>query len=82
MGEYAADGRAGRKRRAAIGEQASGHRVDIGAPVTREVLYIEVWAEPITAVAARYVASGSFIAQLCTRLKCPATPTGTCAALP
>lgn len=40
-------------------------------PVTRETLYEEVWAEPMTKVAARYGVSSSFLARVCTRMNVP-----------
>jgi hypothetical protein len=39
--------------------------------VEREVLYEEVWAEPMTTVAARYGLSSNFLARVCERLKIP-----------
>lgn len=39
--------------------------------VTRETLYEEVWAEPMTKVAARYGVSSSFLARVCERLNVP-----------
>lgn len=39
--------------------------------VSREQLYEEVWAEPITTVALKYKVSSSFLARICTRLKVP-----------
>ncbi len=36
--------------------------------VFREELYEEVWAEPMTTVAARYGVSSSFLARVCERL--------------
>jgi len=39
--------------------------------VTREVLYQQVWAEPMTTVALRYNVSSSFLARVCTQLKVP-----------
>lgn len=39
--------------------------------VSREQLYEEVWAEPMTAVAPKYKVSSSFLARICTRLKVP-----------
>ncbi|MCW3013526.1 MAG: hypothetical protein JWO02_618 [Solirubrobacterales bacterium] len=39
--------------------------------VPREVLYKEVWAEPMTTVAARYGLSSNFLARVCERLKIP-----------
>jgi len=47
-----------------------------GSPVTREALYEEVWAEPLTTVAPRYGVSGSFLARVCTRLNVPRPPPG------
>lgn len=39
--------------------------------VAREVLYKEIWAEPMTTVAARYGLSSNFLARVCERLKIP-----------
>lgn len=39
--------------------------------VSRERLYQEVWAEPMTKVAQKYKVSGSFLARICTNLKVP-----------
>jgi len=39
--------------------------------ITREELYEEVWAEPMTKVAARYNVSSSFLARVCKRLTVP-----------
>ena len=39
--------------------------------VTREQLYREVWAEPMTTVAARYQVSSSFLARVCRDLRVP-----------
>jgi hypothetical protein len=39
--------------------------------LTREKLYEEVWAEPMTKVAARYGVSSSFLARVCERLSVP-----------
>lgn len=39
--------------------------------IAREALYGEVWAEPMTKVAARYEVSSSFLARVCTRLNVP-----------
>lgn len=36
--------------------------------VSREKLYEEVWAEPMTTVAARYGVSSNFLARVCERL--------------
>ncbi len=44
--------------------------------VTREQLFEEVWAEPMTAVAARYGISGNFLARVCERLGVPRPPRG------
>lgn len=41
------------------------------APVSRERLYEEVWAEPMTTVAKKYGVSGSFLARVCTWLNVP-----------
>ncbi|MGC4120489.1 MAG: hypothetical protein QM765_39100 [Myxococcales bacterium] len=45
-------------------------------PVSREKLYEEVWAEPATAVAARYKVSSNFLARVCRRLGVPVPPRG------
>jgi hypothetical protein len=39
--------------------------------ITREKLYEEVWAEPMTKVAARYNVSSSFLARVCKGLNVP-----------
>ncbi len=44
--------------------------------VTREKLYEEIWAEPMTKVAARYGVSSSFLARVCERLNVPRPPRG------
>lgn len=44
--------------------------------VSRERLYEEVWAEPMTTVALKYKVSSSFLARICTRLKVPRPPRG------
>jgi len=44
---------------------------DNKAPVSRERLYQEVWAEPMTTVALRYKVSSSFLARVCTWLNVP-----------
>lgn len=44
--------------------------------VSREQLYEEVWAEPMTKVAARYGVSSSFLARVCARLNVPRPPRG------
>ncbi|MBE0618856.1 MAG: hypothetical protein IH608_13185 [Proteobacteria bacterium] len=44
--------------------------------VDREKLYEEVWAEPMTKVAARYHVSSSFLARVCERLNVPRPPRG------
>lgn len=41
------------------------------APVSREQLYAEVWAEPMTKVALKYGVSSSFMARVCTWLNVP-----------
>ena len=43
--------------------------------ITREKLYEEVWAEPMTKVAARYNVSSSFLARICKRSDCAAPST-------
>lgn len=40
-------------------------------PVSREQLYAEVWAEPMTKVALKYKVSSSFMARVCTWLNVP-----------
>jgi hypothetical protein len=44
---------------------------DERVPVSRERLYQEVWAEPMTTVALRYKVSSSFLARVCTWLNVP-----------
>ncbi len=44
---------------------------DNKTPVSRERLYQEVWAEPMTTVAKKYGVSGSFLARVCTWLNVP-----------
>lgn len=44
--------------------------------VTREHLYNEVWAEPMTTVAKRYDVSSNYLARICERLKIPRPPRG------
>jgi hypothetical protein len=39
--------------------------------VTREKLFEEIWAEPMTTVAARYNVSSTYLARICKRLKVP-----------
>jgi hypothetical protein len=41
------------------------------AAVTREHLYDEVWAEPMTTVAKRYGVSSNYLARICEQLKVP-----------
>lgn len=43
----------------------------MSAPVSREALYSEVWAEPMTTVASRYGVSSSFLARVCASLNVP-----------
>jgi hypothetical protein len=45
-------------------------------PITREKIYEEVWAEPMTTVAARYDVSSNFLARVCERLAVPRPPRG------
>jgi hypothetical protein len=49
--------------------------------VARESLYDEVWAEPMTKVAARHGVSSSFLARVCERLNVPRPARGYCARL-
>jgi hypothetical protein len=44
--------------------------------ISREQLYVEVWAEPMTTVAQRYKVSSSFLARVCERLGVPRPPRG------
>jgi hypothetical protein len=44
--------------------------------VTREQLYEDVWAEPMTKVAPKYGVSASFLARICDRLNVPRPPRG------
>jgi hypothetical protein len=44
--------------------------------ITREQLYAQVWAEPMTTVAGRHSVSSSFLARVCTRLNVPRPPRG------
>lgn len=44
--------------------------------VRRESLYQEIWAEPMTVVAARYEVSSNFLARICARLRIPRPPRG------
>ncbi|HEX3854260.1 MAG TPA: hypothetical protein VHW01_25025, partial [Polyangiaceae bacterium] len=44
--------------------------------VSREKLYEEVWAEPMTTVAERYDVSSSFLARICEQLNVPRPPRG------
>jgi len=48
-----------------------GRTIDKRTSISREALYEEVWAEPMTKVALRYDVSGSFLARICTRLNVP-----------
>jgi hypothetical protein len=43
---------------------------------TREKLYQEVWAEPMTKVAARHEVSGNYLARVCQHLNVPHPPRG------
>jgi hypothetical protein len=45
-------------------------------PVTREELYQQAWAEPMTKIAARYDVSSSFLASVYDRLNVPRPPNG------
>lgn len=55
---------------------APGPAPGLSAPVDREKLYEEVWAEPMLTVAARYGVSSSFMARVCERLNVPRPPRG------
>lgn len=44
--------------------------------ITRDALYAEVWAEPMTVVAARYDVSGNYLARICEMLNVPHPPRG------
>lgn len=44
--------------------------------VSRDKLYEEVWAEPMTVVAKRYDVSSNFLARVCERLRVPSPPRG------
>src|SRR5450631_1085603 len=44
--------------------------------VSRERLYKEVWAEPMTTVALKYKVSSSFLARICAHLNVPRPPRG------
>ncbi len=57
-----------------MGENKANCNKDIR--VSREQLYEEVWAEPMTTVALKYEVSSSFMARICTRLKVPRPPRG------
>lgn len=52
-----------------MGENTATNNKD--TRVSRERLYEEVWAEPMTTVALKYKVSSSFLARICTRLKVP-----------
>lgn len=52
-------------------EEEKTPSLDNKAPVSREKLYEEVWAEPMTTVALRYKVSSSFLARVCTWLNVP-----------
>jgi len=49
---------------------------NIETKISRETLYQEVWAEPMTTVAQKYEVSSSFLARICTRLNVPRPPRG------
>jgi hypothetical protein len=44
--------------------------------VSREKLYEEIWAEPMTTVAARYEVSSNYLARVCEHLNIPRPPRG------
>jgi hypothetical protein len=50
--------------------------IENNSHISRERLYQEVWAEPMTTVAQRYKVSSSFLARICTRLNVPRPPRG------
>src|SRR3974390_1142981 len=52
-------------------EEEKNPSSDSKAPVSREKLYEEVWADPMTTVVLRYKVSGSFLARVCTWLNVP-----------
>src|ERR1035441_8002216 len=70
-----AHGRVRGRRRvsSAIGRRRGAHA---RMSVSREKLYEEVWAEPMTTVALRYEVSSSFLARICERLNVPRPPRG------
>lgn len=49
--------------------------------VSRDTLYAEVWAEPMTTVAASYTVSSSYLARVCRQLKVPCPARGYWAAV-
>src|SRR5262245_22310464 len=58
---------------------ASSRKADcwkIARMTTRERLYAEVWAEPMTTVAARYKVSSNYLARVCRYLNLPCPPRG------
>jgi hypothetical protein len=52
-------------------EEGKNPTHDNKAPVSRERLYEEVWAEPMTKVVLKYNVSSSFMARVCTWLNVP-----------
>src|SRR5689334_735101 len=44
--------------------------------LTREQLYAQVWAEPMTTVAAQYHVSSNYLARVCRSLRVPHPPRG------
>lgn len=52
-------------------EEGKNPTHDNKTPVSRERLYEEVWAEPMTKVALKYNVSSSFMARVCTWLNVP-----------
>ncbi len=44
--------------------------------VSREKIFEEIWAEPITTVSKRYDVSDSFFVRICKRLNVPRPPKG------
>jgi hypothetical protein len=47
-----------------------------GRILTRQEVYVDVWAEAAMHVAKRYGISGSMLARICTQLKIPRPPRG------
>jgi len=54
----------------------SEHDVRQPTVLSREALYRQVWATPISQLAAQYGLSGRGLAKICARLKVPCPPRG------